>query len=106
MTIFVCGTNHFSFARDRTNIKGLDWRNQDDLFTNAAQWVPFSLARKDAESLNRLCGELNVDWGRFDFLWSGEELTFLEFNANGQFFFLDPENQFGILDAVVDYLMS
>jgi len=38
-----------------------------------------------------------VDWSK---------LIFLEYNANGQFVFLDYNNQFGLLDAVVDYLLE
>jgi hypothetical protein len=45
-----------------------------------------------------------VEWGRIDFLKSNDELIFLEYNANGQFFFLDTKNQYGLKDAVVEYL--
>jgi hypothetical protein len=39
-------------------------------------------------------------------MWTGSKLIFLEYNANGQFVFLDYNNQFGLLDAVVDYLLE
>src|SRR5260370_4422213 len=40
---------------------------------------------------------ISRDWGRLDFLRKGSKLVFLEYNANGQFLFLDLKNEFGIL---------
>ena len=49
---------------------------------------------------------ISRDWGRLDFLRKGSKLVFLEYNANGQFLFLDLKNEFGILDRVVEYLLE
>jgi len=104
VTIFVCGKTFFSFQRDRSGLKGLDWRNQDDMFSAEQQWTPFLLTRSQRQSVSAFLRKIAVDWGRIDFLWTGSKLVFLEYNANGQFIFLDFQDHFGLLDCVVKYL--
>ena len=106
LTIFVCGKRHFAFERDRTGLKGLDWRNQDDIFSLEQKWKPFSLTTKQSKAVSAFLKHCAVDWGRIDFLLTGSKLVFLEYNANGQFGFLDPKHEYGILDCVVDYLLT
>jgi hypothetical protein len=106
VTIFVCGQKLFPFERDRSQLKGLDWRNQDDIFSTEQKWHPFELSTQQNKSVRAFLSGIGVDWGRLDFMWTGSELVFLEYNANGQFVFLDYNNQFGLLDAVVDYLLK
>jgi hypothetical protein len=48
---------------------------------------------------------LKIDWGRIDFMGSIDELIFLEFNANGQWVFLDLSGDDGLVKIVSDYLM-
>ena len=98
ITIFVCGKTIFSFERDRSGLKGLDWRNQEDIFSLEQKWKPFSLTKKHTVAVSAFLRRIGVDWGRIDFLWTGSKLIFLEYNANGQFIFLDNKNEFGILD--------
>jgi hypothetical protein len=106
LTIFVCGETHFAFERDRSGLNGLDWRNQEDIFDLEQQWKPFSLTKKQSDAVSAFLLEMKVDWGRLDFLRKGSKLLFLEYNANGQFLFLDFKNEFGILDRVVEYLLE
>jgi hypothetical protein len=105
LTVFVCGETLFAFERDRSELKGLDWRNQEDIFSLEQKWKPFSLTRTQREAVSAFLRQIGVNWGRLDFLWTGSKLVFLEYNANGQFLFLDPHDEFGILDCVVDYLL-
>ena len=49
---------------------------------------------------------LKIDWGRIDFMGSIDELIFLEFNANGQWVFLDYSNEDGLINSVSEYLVS
>jgi len=105
VTAFVCGDKIFCFERDRSNLEGLDWRNQKNIFLEDQNWLPFELTKRQEQNIREFITQLKVDWGRLDFLWTGSDLMFLEFNANGQFVFLDYKNQYGILDSVVDYLM-
>jgi hypothetical protein len=106
VTIFVCGNKLFSFERDRSDLEGLDWRNQDDLFSCEQKWKPFTLSEQQKKGVAAFLSAIGVDWGRLDFMWTGVELIFLEYNANGQFVFLDQKNQFGLLDAVEQYLLK
>jgi hypothetical protein len=106
LTIFVCGKTHFAFERDRSGLKGLDWRNQEDIFDIEQQWKPFSLTHAQSNAVSAFLLEMKVDWGRLDFLRTGSKLLFLEYNANGQFAFLDLKNEFGIVDRVVEYLLE
>ena len=105
VTVFICGIKLFAFQRDRSDLKGLDWRNQSDIFDLHQKWVPFDLNKAQKKDIEMFITTIGVDWGRIDFLWTGVELIFLEYNANGQFIFLDEENKFGVIDAAVDYLL-
>jgi hypothetical protein len=87
-------------------MKGLDWRNQEDMLSLEQKWLPFSLTNEQGKSVSAFLRKLGVDWGRLDFLWTGSKLIFLEYNANGQFVFLDHKEQFGLLDCVVEYLLA
>lgn len=106
VTVFVCGRRLFAFERDRSDLKGLDWRNQTDIFSPNQKWKPFTLLQKTDEHIAAFLSDVGVDWGRIDFMWTGSELIFLEYNANGQFAFLDPNDEFGLVDAVVNYLLA
>ena len=52
------------------------------------------------------CEELGVEWGRIDLMKraNSDELLFLEMNMNGQWVFLDFENECGLINEVVEYL--
>jgi hypothetical protein len=104
ITTFICGDNLFTFSRNRKELVGLDWRNQNDFFDDDQKWVPYELTKKEMNSIRSFAKKIRVEWGRIDFLKSNDELIFLEYNANGQFFFLDTKNQYGLKDAVVEYL--
>ena len=106
LTIAVSGKKLFAFERDRSGLNGLDWRNQEDVFNLEQKWKPFSLTKQQREAVLAFLHQIAVDWGRIDFLRSGSKLVFLEYNANGQFGFLDPKHEFGILDGVVEYLLA
>jgi len=106
LTIVVCGKKLFAFERDRLGLKGLDWRNQEDIFNLEQKWTPFSLTKKQNEAASAFLHQIAVDWGRIDFLRIGSKLVFLEYNANGQFGFLDAKHEYGVLDGVVEYLLT
>jgi hypothetical protein len=106
LTIFVCGKRYFAFERDRSGLKGLDWRNQEDSFNAEQKWTRFSLTKQHREAVSAFLHQIGVDWGRIDFLRTGSKLVFLEYNANGQFGFLDTKHEFGIFDTVVEYLLK
>jgi hypothetical protein len=104
VTVLVFGNNLRGFARGREELEGLDWRAEQ--FTNASRWVPYDLEDSIKAKLLSFCEELGVEWGRIDLMKrvNSDELLFLEMNMNGQWVFLDFENQYGLVNEVVEYL--
>jgi hypothetical protein len=89
VTVFVCGHKLFAFKRDRSQLKGLDWRAEQNFEEAVDEWAFFELPLAVQNATYCFCKELNVDWGRLDLMSSDGEYVFLEFNANGQWVFLD-----------------
>jgi hypothetical protein len=107
VTTFVCGEKTFCFKRDRSTLKGLDWRLEQDFTGQTEEWLPRGHTKQESSAILNFCADLGVDWGRIDFLeLDNGELIFLEYNANGQWGFLDYTHKYGLLDAVVEYLQK
>jgi hypothetical protein len=106
ITVFICGSDLFAYSRDRSNLKGLDWRAEQDFTGNIKEWNRFELNKKDALSVFGFCKELELDWGRMDLMMRGDDLVFLEFNANGQWVFLDYSGADKLVETVTKYLMN
>jgi hypothetical protein len=109
VTIFLCGTTLFAFKRSRAGMDGLDWRTEQDFKFEAQEWFPFNLSEEISANLLSLASELEVEFGRFDFMSDREDLNnlfFLELNSAGHWMFLDIENRYGLADAVVSWLKS
>lgn len=104
VTIFICGDYLFSYERDRSNLKGLDWRAEQSLDPRIKEWKRVYLSDTEKTAVQRFCSDINVDWGRLDFMRVKGELIFLEYNANGQWVFLDYQNDHGLLNIVTEYL--
>src|SRR5262249_861240 len=105
VTVCVCGDEFFGFSRSRESLQGLDWRHtigEED--PAQSSWRPRHLSIDERQALRGLCQELGVEWGRFDFLEDDKGLVFLEFNANGQWAFLDFLGTNGLLNAVGSYI--
>ncbi len=105
ITVFICANKLYAFKRTRKNLKGLDWRAEQD-FGKRDDWEVRTLSISEISAINSLSKDLGVSWGRMDFLEINQKLIFLEFNANGQWVFLDFENKTGIVDHVCEYLLS
>ena len=103
VTVFVCGDRHWAFSRSRKDLQGLDWRHDGD---PSSGWRPRSFSKCEEQAFRALCGELGAEWGRFDFLEDDEGLVFLEYNANGQWAFLELDNEYGMSQAVASYLST
>ena len=104
VTVFVCGRRQFAFSRSRENLSGLDWRAEQSFDVNSAEWGRYTLSDRHEKKIADFCSALGVDWGRLDFMEAENDLVFLEYNANGQFLFLDYFNRHRIHDAVAQYL--
>jgi hypothetical protein len=66
----------------------------------------FEISPEMSEGITKFCQEIGVEWGRIDFMKKVDspELQFLEMNMNGQWVFLDFENEHGLIDEVVEYI--
>jgi hypothetical protein len=106
VTIVVCGDKFHAFTRSREDLQGLDWRRTigEEKNPEQSRWRPRPLSLSEERALGGLCRELGVHWGRFDFLEDDDGLVFLEFNANGQWAFLDFFGNNGLMRAVAFYL--
>jgi|JI10StandDraft_1071094.scaffolds.fasta_scaffold26164_8 hypothetical protein len=106
VTVFICGRRRYGFLRSRDGLVGLDWRKE--CFTNQSglEWQPRDLSTDETKAVDGFCRCLGVEWGRLDFLQVEGRLTFLEFNANGQWAFLDPTGKLGLVDGVIHYLLG
>jgi len=107
ITVFICEQDYFAYYRDRTSLKGLDWRAEQN-FENplAKEWIKFELSEKQTKDISNFIKKLHVNWGRIDFMGSTEELIFLEYNANGQWVFLDYSGENGLVKRVSQYLIN
>jgi hypothetical protein len=106
ITIFVCGNEYFTYSRDRSNLKGLDWRVEQDYTGQKKEWFRIELSPKSTNAVSVFCKEIGVTWGRMDLMEVDGELIFLEFNANGQWVFLDYSGEDGLVKTVANYLMK
>ena len=105
VTTYVVGSMIFTYSRTRTTGKTIDWRKEqlEDLERKA--WFPDPLSERETKSVLSIAQDLGIEWGRFDFLRDHNgELWFLEFNANGQFGFLDELDETGLISAIANYL--
>ncbi|MCG5240958.1 hypothetical protein ACIU1J_30175 [Azospirillum doebereinerae] len=104
VTVFLCGEELFAFRRSRLHLQGLDWRVE--VFDTNVPWDLFPLSEADHAALLGLSRELGVRFGRYDFLLGEAGLSFLEFNANGQWGFLDPRGEIGLARKVLGLIRS
>ena len=107
ITIFVCSASFSAYSRDRSQLKGLDWRAEQNFQDMAAkEWFRFDLSTQLQKSVEGFCADLDVEWGRLDLMEVDGEMVFLEFNANGQWVFLNYSGEDGLVKTVSEYLMQ
>jgi hypothetical protein len=104
VTVFICGSEHFCFSRSRKDLIGFDWRTPSNRSPDVDEWTPRELTLSEEGAIVQFCSVLGVNWGRIDFLEAHGELIFLEYNANGQWVFLDYSNKVGLVSKVLEYL--
>lgn len=100
VTVACVGKKLFAYQLSRESFEGQDCR-----FPSALQelpWQRFELTTNEEESIRSFMQATGFTYGRIDFLRDSEGLWFLEVNPNGQFAWLDPESQDGLIEAVAD----
>ena len=105
VTVVVVRDALFAFALSRADFPAgtVDWRRARAL-TPAQAWVPHALPPAVAAAIRRFMADMSLHYGRLDFLLAGEDYFFLEVNPNGEWGWLDPSGETGILDALASEL--
>lgn len=106
VTVFICGKSQFAYKKSREDLVSIDWRKDQDLSSTKREWTRFDLNSDQSLRIREFCDAISVDWGRLDFMEVQGQLIFLEFNANGQWVFLDYDNADGLVDHVCSYLID
>jgi hypothetical protein len=91
----------FAFALGRAEFPAgvVDWRRARNL-TPSQEWVPHPLPQDLAAAIRGFMHDMSLHYGRLDFLLSGGSYYFLEVNPNGEWGWLDPLGDAGIVDAL------
>jgi hypothetical protein len=71
----------------------------------AQEWFMFDLTPEQTLSIANFAKDLKIDWGRLDLMTNKDNFVFLEFNANGQWVFLDYTGEIGLVKTVANYLL-
>lgn len=101
--VYINGNIHcFQFATERGKLT--DWRVTQG--TDANRWIPWETSTKFEEKIRLYMRDINLKYGRFDFIIGEREPQFLEINPCGQFGWLDDERTLTLhneaLDAILD----
>jgi hypothetical protein len=104
--VFVRG-ELFAFELDRARFveRAADWRVVS-LEPGGEAWRPHVLPPDTAAAVRTLMGRLALDYGRIDLLCRAPgggrgEYAFLEVNPHGEWGWLDPRGEHGVLGAIV-----
>jgi len=80
------------------NLNETDWRKEQ--ISNPKIWKPHDLRKNVYKSVQGFMEKLKLNYGRLDFIIYKDEYYFLEVNINGQWAFLDSQNEHGLLSEM------
>ena len=100
VTVACVGGQLFAYELARDLFDGPDSRFSSAL--EVLPWTPCPLTPKETAAIREFMKTTGFTFGRIDFLRDADGLWFLEVNPNGQFAWLDPSGENGLLDAVAD----
>jgi len=105
VTVVVIRDALFAFEFDRGALpeQVIDWR-QARIRNPAQTWHPHRLPPETASSIRQFMEAMALHYGRLDFLLAGDRYWFLEVNPNGEWGWLDPHGEAGILDTLIEEL--
>lgn len=97
----------FSFHMETTAQGILDSRVSMTTPGVMCNWLPTELSNSERQSIRSYMQDAGLEFGRFDFLRTKDGvLWFLELNPNGQWGWLDPRNEQGLLQAIADEILA
>ena len=101
--VYVNGKTYAANA-PRDSFDGEDSRKT--IFTDPRAWPRCSLSPGEECAIKGFMDETGYRFGRFDFIRKDGELWFLELNPNGQWAWLDEENEHGLVTLVADAIKA
>ena len=101
--VYVDGKTYAASA-PRNSFDGEDSRKS--IFINPHAWPRCKLSQEEECAIRGFMDETGYRFGRFDFIRKDGELWFLELNPNGQWAWLDEENEHGLVSMVADAIKS
>ena len=100
--LYINGKIHsYQFASVRGELT--DWRTTQG--TDRNRWMPWEPGRGFERKVDAYMKDMNLKYGRLDFIIGGKEPQFLEVNPCGQFGWLDDEKHTlhnEVVDAILD----
>ena len=101
--VYIDGKTYAANA-PRASFGGEDSRKS--LMEKPTAWPRCELSPEEERAIKGFMGETGYRFGRFDFIRKDGELWFLELNPNGQWAWLDEENEHGLVSMVADAIKS
>lgn len=71
-----------------------------------SKWEPCELSPAEQSAIRGFMAETGYSFGRFDFIRKDGELWFLELNPNGQWAWLDEDNNDGLISAIAETIIA
>lgn len=101
--LYINGKVHcFQFAIERGEIT--DWRTTQG--TDENKWIPWAAGKDFERKIDLYMQELNLKYGRLDFIIGDDEPQFLEVNPEGQFGWLDDAKTLYLHNEIVDAILD
>lgn len=104
MTVVYVKGRLFPFGRYKVEGEAIDFKEIENGQSNG--WHPVAISEDLADAINLYMHKLSLDFGRLDFVEKNGDVYFLEVNPNGQYAWLDPANQTGLLEHICSILVE
>lgn len=104
VTVAVVNDKVFAYRLDRNSFDTPDWRKH--IYSQKLTWEFFNLSSMQEKAVIGFMQAAKLKFGRLDFMMKDNQLFFLEVNPNGQWAWLDIEQNTGLFEAVVQELIK
>jgi hypothetical protein len=94
----------FPFGRIKSEGEAIDFKEIEDGQSNG--WYPIAISKNLADKITLYMQLLSLDFGRLDFVEKSGDIYFLEVNPNGQYAWLDPDNETGLLEHICSIIVE
>ena len=104
VTVVYVDGKTFAANTPRDSFDGEDSRKS--MIENPTAWPRCKLSSEEERAIHGFMDETGYRFGRFDFIRKDGELWFLELNPNGQWAWLDENNEHGLVSMVADAIKA